>query len=172
MGRSRKPETHNQSYYAGLDLRKPFKGVKMKKILCAVSFLFAVAATFAVPTAHNETHEENWTDMHYIQVPIYKILDSRDAYVVIYAKNKVGVGQTVIPKDWIKGNPENPRKLKIRKIGSGRLKPFMTVVKKGGEFHRVILTVPQSRLDSTWGVVEYSKQIEGADKETLEDLAL
>ncbi len=145
----------------------------MKKLLCAVSVLFALGVSaFAVPTAFNETHEENWSDMTYFQVPVYKILDSRDAYVVIYAKNKVGMGQTVIPKNWNKGSKDEPRKLKMRKLGGGKLKPFMTVYKKGGEFHRVVLTVPANKMNDVWGVVDYRKGVEGFDKTTLEDLEL
>lgn len=145
----------------------------MKKIISMVSILFAaVSMSFAIPSSYNEKHEENWSNMTYYQVPVYKILDSKDAYIVIYAKNKYGVGSTVIPKKWINGNPEEPRKLKIRNLPSGKLKPFLSVVKKNGEFHHVILNVPKSRRDSAWGVADYRKQIEGTDKETLEDLEL
>ena len=145
----------------------------MKKLLCTVSFLFAVVtACFSVPTAYNETHEENWSDLSYVQVPIYKVLDSKDAYVVIYAKNKAGAGKTVIPKAWLKGNKENPRKLQIRNLKQGKLKPFMTVVKKNGEFHHVILNLCVNKSDSTWGVADYRKTIEGSDKETLEEIEL
>ena len=145
----------------------------MKKLLCSVSILFAVVtACFAVPTAYNETHEENWSDLSYVQVPIYKVLDSKEAYVVIYAKNKIGAGSTVIPKSWIKGTKDSPRKLQIRDLKMGKLKPFMTVVKKNGEFHHVILNLCVNKSDSTWGVVANNKQLEGLDKETLEEIEL
>ena len=49
---------------------------------------------------------------------------------------------------------------------------FMTIVKKGGEFHRVILTLPMSKQNSIWGLADYHKDIEGSDKQTLEELDL
>lgn len=145
----------------------------MKKIILAL--LIAVTAVFSISAksvAYKETSEDNWSSISYTNVPILKILDSREAYVVIYQKNKIGVGQTVIPKKWTKGDPENPRKLKIRNLGTGKLKPFLTVVKKDGEFHHVILTVPANRQNSAWGVISYKNTVPDTDKETLEELEL
>ena len=145
----------------------------MKKLLCAIAIaIAAVTASFAVPVAYNETSEKNWSELSYIQVPIYKILDSKEAYIIIYAKNKVGVGKTVIPKKWNKSSPDNPRKLQIRELKTGKVKPFMTVIKKSGEFHKVILTIPVDKKNSTWGVVDYHKKVEGSDKDTLEEIEL
>ncbi len=142
----------------------------MKKLFCALFAAIIVAgAVFAVPTKHNETHEENWSSISYVNVPILKILDSREGYVVIYQKNKYGVGQTVIPKSWALGNPENPRKLKFRNTKNPN-ESFMTIVTKGGEFKRVILTVPMSKNNSMWGLVDYSVPLEGTDKENLDDI--
>ncbi len=145
----------------------------MKKFICTILALVSMSvATFAVPSLYNEKHEENWTDMTFTQIPIYKVLDSRDGYVVIYAKNVYEVGKTIIPKKWAKGTADSPKKLTIRSIKAGKLKPFMTVIKKGNEFKQVILTVPLSRSDATWGVVESGVQLEGLDKEVLEELPL
>ena len=143
----------------------------MKKQI-AILFIAAamLARTFAVPVAYNESSEENWSSISYRNVPILKILDSKDGYVVLYQKGKIGTGRTVIPKSWNRGNPENPRKLKVRFLPGGKLKSFMTVVKKDGEFHHVVLTVPENRNDSVWGVISYRQSVEGTDKETLEDL--
>lgn len=143
----------------------------MKKLI-AVLFVAAamLARTFAVPVAYNESSEENWSSISYRNVPILKILDSKDGYVVLYQKGKIGTGRTVIPKSWNRGNPENPRKLKVRFLPGGKLKSFMTVVKKDGEFHHVVLTVPANKNDSVWGVISYRQSVEGTDKETLEEL--
>ena len=46
----------------------------------------------------------------------------------------------------------------------------MTVIKDDGEFKRVILSVPMNKSDSIWGVADYRKEMEGEDKETLEEL--
>ena len=98
-------------------------------------------------------------------------MESRDGYVVIYQKNKVGVGTTVIPKSWATPTKDSPRKLKLRKIKNPN-ESFMTIVKKGSEFHRVILTMPLEKNNSLWGVVDYSLKVEGTDKDTLEELDL
>ena len=136
----------------------------MKKII-AIAFVFAVsfAAVFAVPTKFNESKPENWSDMTYANVPIYKVLDSKDGYVVIYGKSKIGTGTVVIPKKWVRGTKDSPSKLKLVKLYGG-------ILKKGGEFHHVELTIPMNRNDSIWGVVESGKQVDGVDKEVLEEL--
>ena len=48
----------------------------------------------------------------------------------------------------------------------------MTVVKDNGEFKRVILTIPMNKQNSIWGVIDYRKGLDGADKESLEELEL
>ncbi|MCI6482697.1 MAG: hypothetical protein SPE48_03770 [Treponema porcinum] len=145
----------------------------MKKLFCALFAAIIVAgAVFAVPTKHNETHEENWSSISYVNVPILKILDSREGYVIIYQKNKYGVGQTVIPKKWAKGSKEEPRKLRIRYLSGGKLKPFMTIVKDDGNFQNVILSIPAKKTDAIWGVVASGKTLEGIDKDVLEEIEL
>ena len=71
----------------------------------------------------------------------------------------------------IQDSKDEPAKLKIRTIGSGKLKPYLTVVKKGGEFHHVILTVHTNKSDSSWGVVGRGVHLD-VDKDVLEDLEL
>lgn len=143
----------------------------MKKLFIIAVALILAGSTFAFSQEYEKT-EGQWANISYYNIPILKIFEAREGYVVIYQKNNVGTGSTVIPKAWAKGNEENPRKLKFRPT-TGTLTPFMSVVKKDGEFLRVILTVPTRRTDAVWGVIEYrSKGLEGADKETLEDLPL
>lgn len=153
--------------------QKLFTGENMKKLLSAIFVLFAISQSiFAIPTQYNETHEENWTDLRYYNVPIYKILDSQEAYVIIYAKNAVGVGQCVVPKKWAKYSKDEPRKLQIRALRSAKIKPYLSYMKKDGEFYKVILNVPENKNNSVWGVVASGQQIEGVDKDTLDDLPL
>ena len=145
----------------------------MKKIIAlALSTFLIISAVFAAEsniTLTVERDESKWTDLKYENLPILKILEGKDGYVVIYQKNKIGVGQTVIPKSWALGNPENPRKLKFRNTKNPN-ESFMTIVTKGGEFKRVILTVPMSKNNSMWGLVDYSVPLEGTDKENLDDI--
>lgn len=133
-----------------------------------VSSIFAENKTFIRNT---EKHPENWSNISYQNIPILKVLEARDAYVVIYQKNSIGVGTTVIPKKWAKGNPENPRKLKFRKIRNPA-ESFMTIVNKDGKFQRVILTMPLSKQNNIWGLADYTRPLEGVDKENLDDIVL
>lgn len=147
----------------------------MKKFLIIAALLSVfTAGVFAQSTNINvvpEKDESKWSNFTYQNIPVLKVLEARDAYVVIYQKYHAGTGSVVIPKSWASGNPENPRKLKFRDIKNPQ-NAFMTVVKKGGEFHRVILTIPMSKSNNLWGVIEYSKDVEGSDKTTLEDIEL
>lgn len=147
----------------------------MKKILLVLALftvfsglLFAAENTKDSGTSFEKT-EGKWSDISYVNVPILKILEGKNAYSIIYQKNQVGVGSVVIPKAWAKGSTDSPRKLKFRKVRSG-YNSFMTVIKDEGEFKRVILSVPMNKSDSIWGVADYRKTMEGEDKETLEEL--
>lgn len=151
----------------------------MKKFL----MILAIVSIFTMSVVAEENNENKnsslapertegkWTDLSYVNVPILKIYEGKDGYAIIYQKNKVGTGYTVIPKAWAKGNPDNPRKLKFRNSKKNN-SSYMTIVKDNGEFKRVILTVPMNKSTGIWGVVDYRKSLEGADKETLEDIAL
>ena len=147
----------------------------MKKILLVLALftvfsglLFAAENTKDSGTSFEKT-EGKWSDISYVNVPILKILEGKNAYSIIYQKNQVGVGSVVIPKAWAKGSTDSPRKLKFRKVRSG-YNSFMTVIKDEGEFKRIILSVPMNKSDSIWGVADYRKAMEGEDKETLEEL--
>ena len=110
-----------------------------------------------------------FADMNRDKLFLNKILEGKDGYAVIYQKNQTGVGNVVIPKKWGKGNADQPRKLKFRAVKTS-LGAYMTVVKDGGEFKRVILSIPMNKSNSIWGMVDSRKNMEGADKDTLEDL--
>ena len=147
----------------------------MKKTLLILA-LFTVFSglLFAAENSNDsgtsfEKTEGKWSNLSYVNVPILKILEGKNAYSIIYQKNQVGVGSVVIPKAWVKSSPDSPRKLKFRKVRSG-YNSFMTVIKDDGEFKRVILSVPMNKSDSIWGVADYRKTMEGEDKETLEEL--
>lgn len=146
----------------------------MKKNLLIILFTtFISLSMFAqnTPVPEPERHDSMWSDMTYEIVPILKVMEGRDGYVVIYQKNKVGVANTVIPKKWARGTPESPRKLKFRNSKNSK-EAFMTIIKKGGEFSRVVLTVPYSKQNAIWGIADYTSKMEGTDKETLEELDL
>ncbi len=132
-------------------------------------FSFAIFADNSSSASAPERTEGKWTDISYVNVPVLKVMEGKEGYVVIYQKNKVGVGNVVLPKKWAHGTPDTPRKLKFRQVKTA-LGAYMTIVKDGGEFKRVILSIPMNKSNSIWGLADYRKQMEGTDKDTLEDL--
>ena len=143
---------------------------KLFMILAVVSVLaVSVFAENKNSASGPERTEGKWTEISYVNVPVLKVLEGKDGYVVIYQKNKTGVGNVVIPKKWAHGTTENPRKLKFRSVKNA-LGAYMTIVKDKGEFKRVILSIPMNKSNSLWGLVDYHKAMEGTDKDTLEDL--
>ncbi len=145
----------------------------MKKILIILTLLAVFSAALFADNKGSgnapERTEGKWTDMSYVNVPVLKILEGKDGYAVIYQKNKTGVGNVIIPKKWGRGSEEAPRKLKCRAVKTS-IGAYMTIVKDGGEFKRVILSIPMNKNNSIWGLVDSRKNMEGADKDTLEDL--
>lgn len=142
----------------------------MKKIVTALFIMaVSVAAIFAVPVAFNESSEENWSSMRYEYVNVYKVLEARDAFVVIYQKGKYGTGTVTLPKKWIRGENGEMPKLRLRTLPGGKLKPFLTSVKDDSGFKFAILTMPVSRLNAAWGNVENGTELD-IDKDTLESL--
>ena len=145
----------------------------MKKTLLMLLFLSLLAGSVFAQSKTNglapEKHEENWSDMTYFTVPVLKVLESREAYVVFYLKNNDRTETTVIPKTWAKGNVENPRKLKFRAVNTAA-NAYMTIVRDGSDFKRVILSIPMNKQNSMWGISK--KAFENPDKESLEDLEL
>lgn len=142
----------------------------MKKLFLILILISAVFTGLFAAESSSQTADDGWSTFSYENIPVLKVMESREGYVIIYQKNKVGIGSTVIPKTWAKGTPDNPRKLKIRKLEPGVVKPFMTIIKKEGNFHRVYLTIPMNKSDALWGSV---KEItEGLDKENLDDVTL
>lgn len=146
----------------------------MKKILMilALTFVFSMSIFAQENKSSNsfEKHEDKWTTLSYVNVPILKVLEAKEGYVVIYQKNKVGTGSTIVPKSWAKGSPEDPRKLKFRNVKHTNM-ASMTVVQKDGNFQRVILTLPMNKQCGLWGVVDSGKEID-TNKSDMSDLSL
>lgn len=102
----------------------------------------------------------------YRSVPIYKVLDQKDAYIVSYAKGHFGVGQVAIPKAWYSTDGNKQTKLQFRPVTKG-IAPYMSVFSRDGNFDHVVLTMPTSRNDPVWGVAEAGAQVDDPNKETL-----
>lgn len=146
------------------------KILSVKKLLAILSFSLIAAIPLAAQESSSDSpkqiwdHGDNVSSLTYQSAQIYRILDSKDAYVVIYARNGVKVGELTIPKAWAK---TTPRKLDIRDNGKG-LDPYITVIKQNGEFLKVWLTIPNNRLDSTWGVLPSGTKLTDLDKDSIQ----
>ena len=133
----------------------------MKKFL-VLTLLVAIFTTGVVFAQEN--NEDKKSSLSYRNVSIHKILDHKDVYIVLYSKHGVGVGQVMIPKTWTK---TNPKKVQFRTLPKG-LNPFMTIVYKDGEFHKVILTISNQKIDGIWAVANpYADIGDSAQAETL-----
>ena len=144
----------------------------MKKFFLVAMFacLFAVVLPAQNSADSDDSRDESkWTTINYVNVPVLKVLEAKDGYIVIYQKNKMGVGTVEVPKKWAKGNTEEPRKLKFRAVSTSA-GAYMTIVRDGSDFKRLILSIPMNKQNSLWGVSR--KNLSDADKDTLEDLAL
>ena len=143
----------------------------MKKIflIAILSSIFTCAVFAENQDLSRPKDESKWSDITYVTAPVLKVLEAKEYYVVIYQKKYAGTATVVVPKSWNNFNRDVPRKLKFRNIKNPN-DSYITVVKKGGEFHRVILSIPMKKNNNLWGVVNSDKHYEGADKDTLEEL--
>ena len=143
----------------------------MKKIF--IIALLASIMTCAVFAENQdlkiEKDESKWSDITYTTAPVMKILESKDCYVVIYQKKYAGTATVTIPKTWNNFKKDTPRKLKFRNIRNPN-ESYLTVVKKGGEFYKIIISCPMKKNNNLWGVIANNYVVDGADKETLEEL--
>lgn len=136
----------------------------MKKCGLISAILLAITLCTVSAVEREYKYEFQESKLSYHNVTVYKVLDHKQAYVVMYAKGHRDVGTVTIPKKWYK---ENPSKLDFRLLPKG-MTPYMTIVKKEGSFDHVILTMPISRAHEAWGVADSNVVIDDADKDTLE----
>ena len=143
----------------------------MKKlfIIALLASIFTCAAFAENQDLSYQKDESKWGDITYVTAPVLKVLEAKEYYVVIYQKKYAGTATVVVPKSWNAYKKDTPRKLKFRNIKNPGAS-FITVVKKGDEFHRVILSCPMQKNNSLWGIIANNLNVEGADKETLEEL--
>ena len=143
----------------------------MKKIfiIALLASIFTCAVFAENQDLSHPKDESKWSDMSYVTAPVMKILESKDCYVVIYQKKYAGTATVTIPKTWNNFKKDIPRKLKFRNIRNPN-ESYLTVVKKGGEFYKIIISCPMKKNNNLWGVIANNYVVDGADKETLEEL--
>ena len=140
----------------------------MKKIIAILILASCMVAGIFAQESEKKTpiwdHGDNVSAITYRNANVYRVLDSKDAYVVIYEKQGLKLGQAVLPKKWAK---EQPRKLVFRNKPKG-MGTYMTVIYNEGEFYKVMVTLSPSRLDSVWGTVPTGTKVSGTDADTLD----
>ena len=133
-----------------------------KGILFSVLCMFIALSGFAQEKKGGHTTAK----ITYYNAPIYKILDSADAYVVLYGKYGAKIGTVTIPKKWAKWQKDTSRKLTIRELPA-KLSPYITIVKKDNEFCKVMLTIPTSKTNRLWGIASATK-VDSSEPDSIE----
>ena len=140
----------------------------MKKLFILSALLCAgVLFSASAKEKADYKYEFQEANVSYRNVQIYKVLDHKDAYIVMYAKSHRNVGTVSIPKKWYSSQITPDAKLGFRPLPKG-MNPYMTVISRDGSFERVLLTIPTSKASPIWGVADDSIPVEDADKDTLE----
>ncbi|MBP5358514.1 MAG: hypothetical protein J6Y69_04930 [Treponema sp.] len=133
----------------------------MKKIIMALAVALAVTVSAVAQSSSSSTpiwnHGDNVSEVSYESVPIYKILQTTDAYIVIYLARGMKVESQVIPKEWEKRGDN--KKLYFRNKAAG-LDSLMTVFYKGGSFDHVVLTVTLDKMDPLWAVAPHGTKVD------------
>ncbi|WP_407428914.1 hypothetical protein [Treponema sp.] len=140
----------------------------MKKLFI-LSALICAGVLFSATAKEKADYKYEFQEaaVSYRNVLIYKVLDQKDAYIVMYAKGHREVGNVTIPKKWYSSAARTDSKLTFRSCPK-TMQPYMTVISRDGSFERVIMTMPTSRNNPVWGVADSSVKVDDADKETLE----
>lgn len=139
-----------------------------------IKAMFAAAALAALVMA-GAFAEENAgghkkSEISYYSAPVYKVMDSAKAYTVIYGRAGHQMGTITIPKDWAKNKPDTVKRLLVRNCPT-KITPYVTIVKKSGEFLKVMLTIPTNHNDRIWGIANENK-VESTDGVESVDLQL
>lgn len=140
----------------------------MKKLL-VLSALLCAGVLFSASAKEKADYKYEFQEstVSYRNVQVYKVLDHKDAYIVMYAKGHRDVGRVTIPKKWYSASMRTDSKLGFRPLPKG-MYPYMTVLSRDGEFERVLLTLPTTRNSPIWGVADSTVKISDADKDTLD----
>lgn len=128
--------------------------------------LFLVLFVLTLFTGVYAQEMENEAELFYINVPIVRVYDHIDAYVVHYQKGNMAVGQVFVPKEWF--NTREVNKSRVRPLAKG-LTPYMTVIYANGEFQKVFLNMPTNRSHSAWKILSHNIDVASRmNTETLE----
>ena len=140
----------------------------MKKLFI-LSVLLCVGVLFSAAAKEKADYKYEFQEstVTYHNVQVYKILDHKDAFIVMYAKGHRDVGTVTLPKKWYSSAARSDTKLSFRALPKG-MNSYMTVINRNGSFERVLLTLPVNRSAPVWGVADSTHKVPDADKETFE----
>lgn len=140
----------------------------MKKLFI-LSALICAGVLFSASAREKQDYKYDFQEakISYHNAQVYKVLDHKDAYIVMYATGQRDVGTVSIPKKWYSSAMRTDSKLNFRPLPKG-MNPYMTVISRDGAFERVLLTIPTSRLSPIWGIADDSQDAGDVNKETLE----
>lgn len=129
-------------------------------------FLFALLTAFVaiIPLTAQEWQA---AELSYRNVPVYRVLDTPETFIVFYAKYGAATGTVSIPKRWAVKSATTPAKLAIRPLDTG-LQPYLTIITKEGSFYKAYLNMPADKRATSWGTVSNVGAYKDDGKETLE----
>ncbi|MBQ0166084.1 MAG: hypothetical protein KBT02_03115 [Treponema sp.] len=119
----------------------------MKKITALVLVLILFSIVFVGAETPPELKEGSFT---YVTVPIIKVLEQRNYYVVYYQKFGTKLGCVSIPREWFMQGKAN-RKGLVKPLVKN-CDPYISIFFKDGEFARLDLNVPSNKMHTMWGV--------------------
>ena len=121
-----------------------------KRFLILAMILFCAFSVFAQKAFEQSSRS-------YVNVPILKTYEHKDAYVVCYVNNNNEIKYVSIPKLWFKqGSPE--KKAEVRPLQKN-LAPYLTICFDNDEFYFIYICMPISKLDNSWGVIPFGNSI-------------
>jgi len=133
----------------------------MKKIIMILVLVVLVSLPFFAQNA-----EDGRGEFTYFNVQVLRVLEHKDAYLVLYNKTGTKMGQAALPKEWFKYNSANHSRVRPLPVG---VHPYMTVIYKDNAFYKVYLNMPTDRTHSAWSVLSPNIDISSKiNKETLE----
>ncbi len=117
----------------------------MKKRFLILALIFCCTCGIFAQKAFEQSSKS------YVNVPIIKVFEHKEAYVVAYVNNSNQIKYVAVPKLWFKqGTTE--RKAEVRALQKN-LGPYMTICFDEGEFSFIYLCMPVSKLDAAWGIM-------------------
>lgn len=139
----------------------------MKKL--TIIALLLITTSFYLFAQDSAVKDEYKSDLTYVNVPVYRTYDQRQCYVVMYQKNNNKIGQVLLPKEWFKTKDGEHKKGILRTLPK-LLNPYMTIIYKNEEFHKVLLNMPLDRNHSSWSII--TPEIDVANKMNMETLEI